>query len=119
MRILADEDCPRALVRILRESGHDVAWIRDEAPGASDAEVLSRAQRENRVVATFDKGFGDLAFRSGLPAGCGIVLFRLRGPTPYSLAARASEAFCMRTSWAGLFATVTDFQVRIRPLRRR
>jgi predicted nuclease of predicted toxin-antitoxin system len=35
------------------------------------------------VLLTFDKDFGELAWRSGLPASCGIVLFRLPalGPT--------------------------------------
>jgi hypothetical protein len=38
---------------------------------------LERAQREGRVVMTFDKDFGELAFRHGLAASVGVVLFRI------------------------------------------
>jgi predicted nuclease of predicted toxin-antitoxin system len=119
MRLLADENCPRTLIRLLREAGHDVAWIREDSPGIPDREVLARALRERRVVATFDKGFGDLAFRSGLPALCGVLLFRLRGTNATAVADRAAEALESRDSWMGVFATVTDTEVRIRHLGHR
>jgi predicted nuclease of predicted toxin-antitoxin system len=34
------------------------------------------------VLLTFDKDFGELAWRYGLPASCGIVLFRLPTLSP-------------------------------------
>jgi len=77
-RLLADEDVPGAVVAALRQQGHDVAWIAEDASGSPDPEVLARAQRENRVVVTFDKDFGELAFRRGLAASVGVVLFRIR-----------------------------------------
>jgi hypothetical protein len=36
MRILADENFPRLIVEAVRSAGHDVAWIRAEAPGSTD-----------------------------------------------------------------------------------
>ena len=76
MRILADENFPGDAVAALRDQGHDVLWVRADAPGITDREVLSLAQAEGRIVITFDKDFGELAFRFGLPASSGIVLFR-------------------------------------------
>jgi predicted nuclease of predicted toxin-antitoxin system len=119
MRLLADENCTRTLVRLLREAGHDVAWIREDSPGASDREVLSRALRQRRVVATFDKDFGDLAFGHGLPASCGVLLIRIRGGTPKVQAERVLEALAKRRAWSGLFSTITDAEVRVRPLEDR
>ncbi len=116
MRLLADENCTRTLVRLLRAAGHDVAWIREDSAGASDREVLARALRERRVLATFDKDFGNLAFRSGLPASCGILLFRIRAGSPAAVAARAMEAIGTRRSWTGVIATITDAEVRVRLL---
>lgn len=72
-RLLADENVPGAVVAALRQQGHDVAWIHEDAPGSPDPEVLERAQREGRVVVTFDKDFGELAFRRGLAASVGVV----------------------------------------------
>ncbi|HAJ62175.1 MAG TPA: hypothetical protein DCP31_25480 [Cyanobacteria bacterium UBA8543] len=43
----------------MRQQGHDVAWIRTESPGISDPEVVSRAQAENRILLTFDIGYGN------------------------------------------------------------
>jgi predicted nuclease of predicted toxin-antitoxin system len=83
MRLLADENMPRDVVAALRRAGHDVAWVREQAPGSSDKHVLEMAQAEQRIVLTFDKDFGELAFHRGLPATCGVVLFRVstRSPT--------------------------------------
>lgn len=75
MRFLANEKFPLDAVEVLRQNGHDVVWIRVESPGISDPEVLSRAQAENRILLTFDKDFGELAFRSKLPASVGVILF--------------------------------------------
>ena len=76
MRILANENFPGDGVAALRERGHDIAWIRSDAPGSSDTEVLARAQAEDRILITFDKDLGEGAFRSGLAASRGVVLFR-------------------------------------------
>jgi predicted nuclease of predicted toxin-antitoxin system len=62
MRILADENFPGGAGAALRERGHDVTWVQSDAPGISDAEVLAHAQAEGRILVTFDKDFGELAF---------------------------------------------------------
>lgn len=116
MRFLADENFPGDAVAALREAGHDVVWVRAAAPGTSDKDVLAWAERENRVLLTFDKDFGELAWRSRLPAACGIVLFRLPMPSPSSvgtaLAARVKE----REDWAGHFSVIEPARVRMRVL---
>lgn len=43
MRILADENFPGLAVAALQQQGHDVRWVRAEAPGMSDPEVLAWA----------------------------------------------------------------------------
>jgi predicted nuclease of predicted toxin-antitoxin system len=52
MRFLADENFPGDAVTALRAVGHDVAWIRADAPGSSDADVLARAVEEVRILLT-------------------------------------------------------------------
>lgn len=54
MRILADENVPGDVVVALRQQEYDVVWVRTEAPGSSDREILERAQAENRIIVTFD-----------------------------------------------------------------
>jgi predicted nuclease of predicted toxin-antitoxin system len=96
MRFLANENFPLDAVEALRQNGHDVVWIRVESPGISDPEVLSRAQAENRILLTFDKDFGELAFRSKLPASVGIILFRIKAPSGAVLAEKVSKVISLR-----------------------
>jgi len=116
MRILADENVPGPVIRALREGGHDVLSVKESCRGADDRTVLCRAQAGECLVVTFDKDFGELAFRAGLPAACGIVLFRLSGRHPAEDNARMLAALESREDWAGWFAVVTDSLIRLRPL---
>jgi predicted nuclease of predicted toxin-antitoxin system len=116
MRILANENFPLDAVVLLRSDGHDVWWVRSEAPGITDREVLRRATSEDRLIVTFDKDFGELAFHSLLPVNSGIVLFRLRAASSTQLANIVSNTLRSRSDWFGNFAVVDNFRVRLRPL---
>jgi predicted nuclease of predicted toxin-antitoxin system len=113
-RLLADENVPAPAVAALRQAGHDVAWMLEDAPGTPDSEVLARAQQEHRVLITFDKDFGELAFRAGASAAAGVVLFRISAESPDAAARAAVAALSMRTDWSGSFAVVEDGRIRIR-----
>jgi predicted nuclease of predicted toxin-antitoxin system len=116
VRILADENFPGDAVAALRGRGHDVAWVRSDAPGSSDNQVIARAQAEDRVLVTFDKDFGELAFRSRLPASSGIVLFRTSMPSSTYISRVAVTALESRTDWAGHFSVIEDDRIRMSPL---
>jgi len=118
MLFLADEDFPGIAVRWLRETGHDVLWARTSLPGHSDAALLAAAQREERIVLTCDKDFGELAFHWGLPATCGIVLFRFPPLSPEAFLERAKRlmAAAEQVGFVGSFCVVEAGRVRTRPL---
>lgn len=116
MRLLANENFPLDAVEALREAGHDVAWIREDARGASDDVILQRAQQENRIVVTFDKDFGELAFRSKLAAQSGIILFRVTPKSSEYIAQAAVQAIASRDNWAGHFSVVEDTRIRMTSL---
>jgi predicted nuclease of predicted toxin-antitoxin system len=52
MRILANENFPGDAVAALRLRGHDVLWVRDDAPGSHDREILEWARTEDRIRMT-------------------------------------------------------------------
>ncbi|MBI3950199.1 MAG: DUF5615 family PIN-like protein [Acidobacteria bacterium] len=116
MRFLANENFPYDAVLALRQNGHDVAWMRTEAPGSRDEDVLARAKAEDRILITFDKDFGELTFRSKLPTSCGIILFRISAPSSSYVARVAVAAVESRADWAGHFAVVEEHRIRMRPL---
>jgi predicted nuclease of predicted toxin-antitoxin system len=115
VRILADENVPWPVVSALRAAGHDALAARDELRGADDHSVLERALAEDRLI-TFDKDFGELAYRFGLSAGSGIVLVRLSHTTPRRDNDRLLAALASRDDWAGHFSVIHDDRIRMRRL---
>jgi predicted nuclease of predicted toxin-antitoxin system len=116
MRFLADENFPGGAVAALQSHGYDVIWIRTTFPGISDPEVLKFAQSENRILLTFDKDFGELAFVTELPATCGVMLFRIQSPSSIVLIEKILTVIELRDDWSGHFSTIDDYKIRMREL---
>ena len=116
MRIYADENIPGSVVTALRAQGHDVCWARTDTPGASDREILSLAGQQKRLIITFDKDFGSLAFQFRLPATCGIILFRIGMDSPSEIAETVEEILSSLNYWIGHFSVVDRDRLRMRPL---
>jgi predicted nuclease of predicted toxin-antitoxin system len=116
LRIVADENVPGEAAEAARREGHDVAWVRTEAPGSTDEAVLAWDQAEDRILMTFDKDFGELAFRHGLPASSGIVLFRAGAQNPAEAVALVLAVLRSRSDLTGHFSVVEEDRVRMTPL---
>lgn len=113
MRLLANENFPGEAVAALRRRGHDVVWVRTDAPGSPDRQVLAKAMAEQRVLTTFDKDFGELAYHAGLPASCGVVLFRITPSSPSFVVQVVVAALESRHDWIGHFSVVEEHRVRM------
>jgi predicted nuclease of predicted toxin-antitoxin system len=116
VRFLADENVPGAVVSALRDRGYDVVSVRESLPGATDRAVLELAPKELRILITFDRDFGELAYNSMLPATSGIILIRLSRSTPAADNARVLAALDSRSDWPGHFSVISDDRIRVRPL---
>jgi len=116
MRFLADENFPGSAVGSLREAGHDIVWVAADAPSSSDRVVLARAVQEARVLLTFDKDFGELAWKRHLPARCGVILFRCTMPAPDVVGAALAAMVAQRDDWPGHFSVIEDGRVRMRAI---
>jgi predicted nuclease of predicted toxin-antitoxin system len=77
MRFLVDECTGPSVARWLREQGHDVFSVYEQARGLDDASVMELAARENRIIITSDKEFGTRVVRDR-QVSAGILLLRLR-----------------------------------------
>jgi hypothetical protein len=73
--------------------------------------------REERILLTFDQDFGELAWRTGLPAACGIVLFRLALPSSIDVGAMIAARLSERSDWQGHFSVIQPGRIRMRALR--
>lgn len=116
MRILADENVPGAAVEMLRSAGHDVAWVSEGEPGTADTDILSRATEESRLLVTFDKDFGDLAFRARMPVAHGIVLFRLANMSKDTLPQFVADSLASHVESEGHFSVISEHRIRVRAI---
>lgn len=117
MKFLADENFPRPAVRALREQGFDVAWVSEGSSGSSDEDVLTKCATGKLTLLTLDKGFGELVFHRGLPAECGVILFRVDAESPSEFAEIALAALRSRAEWGSFFAVVSRDRIRMRRAR--
>jgi predicted nuclease of predicted toxin-antitoxin system len=117
MRWLVDECVDADLAVALRQSGHDVIYMSEAAPRTTDLEVLSRAAKENRLLLTEDKDFGDLVFRQAKPVR-GIVLIRI-DPSRRSRKVERLQAAIDRfgDTLFGRYTVIEDARFRSRSLR--
>ena len=81
MKILVDECCSPAIAMILRQEGHDVAYVPEDTPSLTDNNILGQGLKEERIILTEDRDFGELVFLNQLPS-YGIVLVRIPHSVP-------------------------------------
>ena len=75
-KFLADENVPREVIDLARGNGLDITWVGELSPGIDDDVVLNLAYVDDRVLITFDKDFGEMAFRLGKQSSRGVLLLR-------------------------------------------
>jgi hypothetical protein len=79
--------------------------------------MFSRGRpRDERILLTFDKDFGELARASALPSTCGVVPFRMPMPKPGDVGQRLGNLVTSRDDWAGNFSVIEPARIRMRPL---
>jgi predicted nuclease of predicted toxin-antitoxin system len=91
VRWLADECVAAPLAAFLRAYGRDVLYVAEASAGLSDADVITLALREKRLLLTEDKDFGDLVFRRERTVP-GVVLMRIGTETPAMKTTRLAAA---------------------------
>ena len=88
----------------------------DLSPGISDDEVLALSQAEGRVLVTFDKDFGEMAFNQGKTATPGVILLRPRLRSPDHLAQFTVALLTQPLDWTGNFSVAREGRLRVVPL---
>jgi predicted nuclease of predicted toxin-antitoxin system len=113
VRFLADESCDFSVVRALRATGHDVLAVAELASGSDDAMVMEMASRENRILLTEDKDFGQLVYAYSQQSS-GVIFIRYptsaRKTLPNALVALVSE---LGNDLIGSFVVLSPGRIRI------
>lgn len=113
MRFIVDECTGPSVAEWLRSLNHTVFSVYDEAKGMDDERIIDKAHRENYIIITNDKDFGELVYRSRKKHN-GIVLLRLEDERPenkISILKHLLESYA--DYLANSFVIVTQTTVRI------
>ena len=116
LRWLLNENFPQPAVLRLRAEGWDVAAIGEDSPSIDDEVVMARARAEHRCLATFDRDYGELVFKRGLPAPRLIVLLRVPSYRPEEPAAWLMQLASQQQLHDGYFHIFDGEAIRRRPL---
>lgn len=108
MRLLANENFPKASVLALREHGYNVLSIGEDNPSITDHEVITIAIQEERLILTFDRDYGELVFKKGLKPPKGIIYLRIDTFTPVEPAAIIHKLITSKKSGFDRHLTVVD-----------
>ncbi len=116
VKFLVDESSGRRLFNYLLDKEISVEYVGDIMVGAGDSLILEYAYKNNRVIITNDKDFGELIFKLNLKSA-GVILLRL-----------IDESFLSKVKYLdylmdnfydkieGNFIVVTEKNIRIRKL---
>lgn len=116
MQFVADENVAEAIVTVLRELKLDVLSISELMPGCSDSEVLSFANKNNSIIITSDKDFGEIIFRQQKIVA-GVILLRLHGLSIDEKIKTVKNFFVNHSnslSEKNIFVVITKDSIRIR-----
>jgi predicted nuclease of predicted toxin-antitoxin system len=112
MKFLVDECTGPSVAKWLQDNGHEVFSVYEDARGAEDDIILQKAFKENWILITNDKDFGDKVYRNARDHK-GVILLRLeneRAESKIKILSHLLEKYSDRLSDA--FVVVTEKQVR-------
>jgi predicted nuclease of predicted toxin-antitoxin system len=118
MNLVADESVDFGIIQGLRKKGINVFSIAEESGGIKDTEVLKVAVKNDALLITEDKDFGELAFRLKFQHK-GILLIRLSDlPRNERLLLAVKTIFLNLNKLARNFSVLTKNGLRIKNLKR-
>ena len=119
MKLLVDNALSPMIAQVLSAGGHDCLHVRDRGlQNASDPEILSLAETENRVIVSADTDFGALLAIRNKRKPSFILLRKTQGLRPEQIAQQL-VAILHRYEEdleSGCVVTVGDRRIRIRAL---
>ena len=117
MNFLANENFPYPSIKILREKGFYVKSIGEDLGGISDESVMEIVVKENLIILTFDRDYGELIFKFQNEKPPAVVYFRLKGDTPEMAATLLLRIMAEGITIENHFTVVESNGIRQRKLK--
>lgn len=114
MKFITDENIGFEVIKPLRNLDFDIKSILEVDKGADDVEVLSLANKEDRILITTDKDFGELVYVNKLTHS-GVILLRLKKDSSKNKLKVLKTLFRTRLEeLEKAFTVITESKVRIK-----
>lgn len=116
LKFLADESLGLKVTKNILYLGFDITSVSEISRGTSDADVLTRAYEEKRIVITTDKDFGYLVFKERL-ATQGVILLRLKEESVQNLTLHLINFFKIyKDKIQTNFSVISEKKIRIKKI---
>jgi len=116
-RFIADENIPRETVELLKKKGLDIVTVSDVSPGLGDDEILDLARKDERIVITFDRDFGQLIFKQKRKTE-GLILLRFNPESPQQIAKRIQQTLATKIDMEGSVIVVKKDTLKVTSTRK-
>ena len=77
MKFIANENFPIASLNFLQANKWDITHVASAMSGISDKEVMDHSIKEERIIITFDRDYGELVFNKGYKP-YGVIYLRIQ-----------------------------------------
>jgi predicted nuclease of predicted toxin-antitoxin system len=116
-RFIADENIPKETVELLKKKGVNITAVSDVSPGLSDEAILDLGNKDQRIVITFDRDFGQLIFKQKKKTE-GLLLLRFNPESPQQIAKRIQQTLATKIKIEGSVVIVKKDTLRATSVRR-
>lgn len=82
MKFLVNENFPITSVNYLRAKNFDILAVAEVLRGGKDSDILDYAVKEERIIITFDRDYGELIYRYRITDCPGIIYLKFTPVTP-------------------------------------
>lgn len=116
MKFLANENIEKRIVDFLRDSGYDVVYCAEVRPRDDDESIVKIANKEQRIILTNDKDFGELTYVKR-QTRFGVILLRFeieRTGHKIGIIKKVLEGY--KEKLPSHFVVLSEGKVRIRPI---
>ena len=114
MKFLVDSCISKFAVNALRNKNYDVIWIPEEKHDPGDDVIMHRALKEERILVTADKDFGDLVFVFQQPHPAIIRLVNIKAAEHGKKLLNIIEQYTEELSSNNPLITVQETRVRVK-----
>ena len=107
MKFITDENLGIQIPRYLKSLGYNVISVIEVALSKPDTDILNIANKENRILLTTDKDFGELVFKEKL-THAGVILLRLKDESVKNKKRVLLRELKLGKNFGGKFTRVRD-----------